>query len=297
MTRPASMRIGDRISRTLVHSAWIVGAFYWGMSGQDSSSSAELAQAQERHGEIQTLRVERDLLRADVLAIRDQLARSERDRDLAREMLRTQRLGELELAMATTEVEDPPESVRSPRLSPKTPISIDKQQLEPLPAIQRVARVQATDSRSAPLEASIAQELSLNSDMALASKPGRVEFHGMKSGSSKVSIDDEDLIDIVELEPYHTQLARAHAEEVWYKTRVETSQEECRRHRGAARSRCEAEVDQALVPYGPHAVDCILTGNARPDYIQGVKSSAVPSHSVTLDHGALILCDVELSNR
>jgi hypothetical protein len=45
------------------------------------------------------------------------------------------------------------------------------------------------------------------------------------------------------------------------------------------------------------AVDCVMSGNARPDYVHGLDVGSIPSHAVALDQGALILCDSELSNQ
>ena len=84
---------------------------------------------------------------------------------------------------------------------------------------------------------------------------------------------------------------------MWHEALDEASDTECRRQRGLSRSRCESEITQRLEPYSALAIHCIMSGNARPDYVQGVSTKAVPSHGVALEHGAIILCDAELANR
>lgn len=55
--------------------------------------------------------------------------------------------------------------------------------------------------------------------------------------------------------------------------------------------RCATRVRRALFPYGPSAVACALSGNAKADYVADVTLDHLPSHAVPLRNGAVILCD------
>lgn len=64
----------------------------------------------------------------------------------------------------------------------------------------------------------------------------------------------------------------------------------------AGRWRCEDAQRRVLWPYTTKAVECLLTGNAVPDYVADLPLADLPSHSVPLENGALILCDGALVN-
>jgi hypothetical protein len=95
-----------------------------------------------------------------------------------------------------------------------------------------------------------------------------------------------------------SQLARDQAHTRWQGIIDEAVHEECRGRFGElAQLRCDDAVRRSLFAYSTHAVDCILTGNAVPDYIPGLGLRDLPSHAVPLARGAVILCDGALLNQ
>jgi len=83
----------------------------------------------------------------------------------------------------------------------------------------------------------------------------------------------------------------------WKRILDETVAAECSGRRSqAGRWRCEDAQRRQLWPYTAKAVECLLTGNAVPDYVADLPLADLPSHSVPLERGALILCDGALVN-
>lgn len=83
----------------------------------------------------------------------------------------------------------------------------------------------------------------------------------------------------------------------WKRILDEVVEAECSgRFSQAGRWRCEDDRRRQLWPYTSKAVDCLLSGNAVPDYVSDLPLANLPSHSVPLDRGALILCDGALVN-
>ena len=83
----------------------------------------------------------------------------------------------------------------------------------------------------------------------------------------------------------------------WKRTVDEVVVEECAgRFSQAGRWRCEDERRRMLWPYTDLALECLVSGNAAPDYIPDVPLSGLPSHSVPLKRGAVVLCDGGLGN-
>ena len=93
------------------------------------------------------------------------------------------------------------------------------------------------------------------------------------------------------------RLLRSFADYVWYDTVEEMRTFECGSLRGVSLEKCHTRLDQVRTTHGPMAIDCVMSGNARPDYVHGLDVGSIPSHAVRLDQGALILCDSELSNQ
>lgn len=60
--------------------------------------------------------------------------------------------------------------------------------------------------------------------------------------------------------------------------------------------RCARDLHRELRPYANAAVDCILSGNATPDYFAELDPGRVPTHAVPLDRGVVLLCDGALPN-
>lgn len=93
-----------------------------------------------------------------------------------------------------------------------------------------------------------------------------------------------------------SQLERDRAFSVWNDVMSEAADRECGRRVGAGAKRCRDRVKRTLFPMGSRAVDCIVNGNASADYVAGIPLDQLPTHSVPLDHGAVIMCDRGLHN-
>lgn len=60
--------------------------------------------------------------------------------------------------------------------------------------------------------------------------------------------------------------------------------------------KCADGVRRRLFPFATAAVNCVISGNAQPDYVESVELDNLPSHSVPLARGGVILCDGALEN-
>lgn len=102
-------------------------------------------------------------------------------------------------------------------------------------------------------------------------------------------------LDIPRLNPERSQLDRDRALVAWRQVMIEAAEAECGSWRGAD-GRCESDVRSHLWPFGREAVDCMLSGNAIPDYVAHIRPESTPTHSIPLQNGAVILCDGALDN-
>jgi hypothetical protein len=93
-----------------------------------------------------------------------------------------------------------------------------------------------------------------------------------------------------------SQLDRDRAFSIWQEVIQESASRECDHRTGAAERRCRTRVKRTLIPMGTRAVECILSGNASADYVANIPLDELPTHSVPLDQGAVILCDRGLRN-
>ena len=303
MTQLNPPRASERISRILLQSAVVVAAVVWVSERNNGNSLAELEQARGHHSELQTLRAERDLLRSDVWALRDQLQQVLRENERVHQQMDRMRseASPALVAMAPTSTLSPSrDEWVPPRAVPQpVPPVIEKV----VPKMESKAPL-ATDSSviSAALvqpSSSIVddgEEVSETMDLVSVA-PSLGDFNSGKRSSKKLSLADETDLSTVALEDFQPAFDRSRAEGMWQEALAEAADTECRRQRGLARSRCESEISDSLAPYSALAIQCIMTGNARPDYVQGVATSSVPSHGVSLEQGAIIFCDAELANR
>lgn len=102
--------------------------------------------------------------------------------------------------------------------------------------------------------------------------------------------------DHTDLKPVGSQLERNRAIAAWNGLLEEAAAGECRGRGIAAERRCRDEVRRELWPSGSRAVDCILSGNAAPDYVSDIRLDQLPTHSQPLAKGAVIFCDGGLRN-
>mgnify|MGYP007096641403 CR=1 FL=1 len=120
--------------------------------------------------------------------------------------------------------------------------------------------------------------------------PDRADAHG---GLDAVAFDPT----IPALRRPNSQRDRDRAVSAWKDILTETARVECdNRFSETARWRCEEAAQRSLWQYSTLGVNCILSGNAVPDYVSGLSLDKLPSDSVPLERGALILCDGALAN-
>jgi hypothetical protein len=82
----------------------------------------------------------------------------------------------------------------------------------------------------------------------------------------------------------------------WRAVVSETLDAECGTRSGARTHACRTALERQLFPYSERAVRCLTSGNAEPDYVFVADVERLPSHSVPLERGALILCDGALEH-
>lgn len=99
-----------------------------------------------------------------------------------------------------------------------------------------------------------------------------------------------------ELNVQISQLRRDRATRQWQGVIAEAIVGECQRRMGElSRLRCTDQVKRDLWHFNDSAVHCILSGNAAPDYVAEVELDNLPTHSIPLQRGAVILCDGALA--
>jgi hypothetical protein len=100
----------------------------------------------------------------------------------------------------------------------------------------------------------------------------------------------------VKLKLLGSQLDRDQAFAEWSVLLEEAAAGECRGRGVVAERRCRDEVRRELWSSGGRAVDCIMSGNASPDYVADIRFDQLPTHSKPLEKGAVIFCDGGLRN-
>jgi hypothetical protein len=84
----------------------------------------------------------------------------------------------------------------------------------------------------------------------------------------------------------------------WQAVVAQAAEGECGRFLAtASAARCRDEVSRSLWPYATAAVRCMTSGNAAALYVAKATLDGLPSHSVPLTRGAVILCDGALTNQ
>ena len=116
-----------------------------------------------------------------------------------------------------------------------------------------------------------------------------------EGSSTDLELDALDWVEIAELAPA-TLGGRSAALSEWRSVLSETLAAECGSRSGARAHACRTELERRLFPYSERAVRCLLSGNAEPDYVPVSAVERLPTHSVPLKRGALILCDGALEH-
>ncbi len=306
---PRGDRMGDsfidrflpRMAANLVAMAGVALATLWLVEQRQDDTGARIDALEH---ELDELRHERDRMSR----LNQELAREVHDSGVASEIARWQlrwteeRLRRTELQLAARSRPSragSPGSLAAPDAvvaSSNFSLPIGGGDLPPAPRVQaldgsaqdeldqQVARIALGDpGPTADLQGSGAED-----DLALTDSRGR-------SGRGIVPGNLDPLID--ELRPPQSQLKRNQAWLEWKRVIGEAIDGECRgRLSENMAHRCEDDVARAAFPYGEQAVRCLMTGNAEPDYVAVADINRLPTHSVPLGRGAIILCDGALPN-
>jgi hypothetical protein len=213
------------------------------------------------HREVRDLRQERDRL----AALTDVLAQDAHDSSIEADILRAQ------LRHTEAEREALRPLARRPRGGSPV-VAVAAVEPPPLPDVP------------APLE--------LGAGSAMLAPPVAASLAG--EGRAGLDLSDFDP-GIPRLRPDQRALSRAIASQAWREVLSEAAEGECDGLLGA-NPRCEDDVRRRLWPYGAAAIQCMASGNAVPDYIAEIQIENLPTHSVPLKRGAIILCDGALAN-
>ena len=287
--------LGRFATQAVALAAVAVGTL-WLVERRDAARDGRMDALQ---GEMAELRYERDRMQR----LNQELAREVHDAGVASEIARWQ-LRWTEERLRRTEAELAAAQARRGRAAPPA---------QPSPALDLpiagrdvslppTARVEALDdAAAAELSARLAR-IAEGDGRSEAFDPGPVEGlgHGNLPGLDRASIGgpiDPESIDpeLPELRRV-SQLARNEAYLDWKQVVGEAVEAECGRRATHGALRCQRELEALLFAYGERAVTCVLSGNAPPDYVPVTDLDALPSHSIPLEEGAIILCDGALAN-
>jgi hypothetical protein len=146
---------------------------------------------------------------------------------------------------------------------------------------------------------------SLSGESARSALDVSAEVLGLPVFSSTASRRPSTLLELESLEGsgappsvrhLDSQLDRDRAFAVWQDIMQESADRECAHRAGQAERKCRDRVMRTLFPAGSRAVECMLSGNAAADYVSNIPLDQLPTHSIPLEQGAVILCDRGLRN-
>lgn len=294
------------LARTLANSVSMVAVaagVLWLVGQQNAEHDAELDQLRD---EVALLRLERDRMQS----VAGELAREVHDAGMESEIVRWQlayteeRLRKAERAGARGEGAPPVAAAPGYPTPAKARAAVFQATVfEPLDAPARVVAglsgsgapvpSEALPLRFAPVEAAVAGDAEPPSGTA-----GPEEAGGGTAASSgrELALDEFDPR-IPRVAEGYSQLDRDRAYGAWAGIVHDAIESECgRRISETGQHRCARELRRTLRPYAARAVECIISGNARPDYFSELDPDRVPSHAVPLDRGVVLLCDGALPN-
>lgn len=277
------------LHRALSHglSMAVVAAGVWWFAGERSAA---------KDAELEALNKRLDRLEQDhhrVRRLNDELALAAHDAGVAAEVAKWQ-ISVLEGRIDPPTLE--PEGMPVPSgLSPRAAWADDlAREAEQAPPVEAVAAA-PVESSPAPRAAGPVFALQLR---PLLEPPPLQESGPMPMvpwAAEPLSLSDRDpTISALHRAPSQLDRDRAYAE--WKVLLQEVVAQECEhRSNEAFWHRCASRVQRELFPYGTVAVSCMLSGNAKPDYVADVTLDHLPSHAVPLRSGAVILCDGALN--
>jgi hypothetical protein len=266
--------------------ALVAGGMFFLMDSRDEGRRDDLTALREELG-----RLERDRARSQRLA--DALAQEAHDAGLAVEQARW----EAREAARRLEAERALQSARNLRGQSAKTSAGRSPEVAVAPAVSLVRPEENGPASGAEVVADIPAGAGGDGDRILAIGPpgplAEVPAERLEGGLAL----DEFGPRIPSLKGAYSQLDRDRAYANWKVLVEEAVASECgRRSSEIGAHRCSDKVRRSLFPFGPLAVSCSLSGNATPDYIPDVALSQLPSHSVPLEKGAIILCDGALEN-
>ncbi len=128
-----------------------------------------------------------------------------------------------------------------------------------------------------------------------SSSPRASEAAPSQGSSSALEFERLEDVEIAAVAPVaFTERSAALSE--WRAVLSETLAAECGNRSGARAHACRTDLERQLFPYSERAVRCLLSGNAEPDYVSVTEVERLPTHSVPLKRGALMLCDGALEH-
>ena len=266
-----------RMTANVVAMAGVALVTWWMV---DDQTQGQQAAVEEVRAEAELLRHERDRMRA----LSEELAREVHDAGMEAEIAHWQ-LRWTEERLRRVEAEGSDSEAPASRRAP-----VHFEALDAPAAAFLDAKVNALVASSVPPDAS--KEPAQSDASGTAAEPGRYRGSTPR-GIEAVPFDPR----IPAVRPATGQRDRDRALAAWKRILEEVVDAECGgRFSQAGRWRCEDDRRRQLWPYTSVAVDCVLSGNAVPDYVSDLPLADLPSHSVPLDKGALILCDGSLVN-
>lgn len=284
------------LARTLANSVSMVAVaagVLWLVGQQDAEHDAAL---DELRDEVALLRLERDRMQS----VAGELAREVHDAGMESEIVRWQlayteeRLRKAERAWEAAEGHPPVVAAPGYPTPAKARAAVFRATVfEPLDAPARAVVGLSGDGAALPIEARVAVDLEPPAGTAGPEVQGGGTAEG---GARLLALDDFDP-QIPRVAEGYSQLDRDRAYGAWAGIVHDAIQSECgRRITETGQHRCARELRRTLRPYATRAVECIVSGNARPDYFSELDPDRVPSHAVPLDRGVVLLCDGALPN-
>ena len=288
---PRDPAAGGLAGRILVQGVAMLGVAAIVLAVVDDRSEQTSARLDSLESELSEVRRQRDRMQRLSAALTEELDEATVETEIVRWQLAytEERLARLRTAAPEAPAHTPPRTLppraRFVSLDPVGEAPPDAPPVEVSPMLdEAVAVLTMADTAT-------------DATPAGAFVPSRLPPSGSGAPSSLLELDSlSGSPTRTRLRPVGSQLERDRAFAVWDSIMDEAVQGECGRRSGAAERRCGDRVRRQLMPWGSRAVECMLSGNAAADYVSDLRLDQLPTHSVPLQDGAVILCDGGLHN-